>query len=81
LGDELRLSKGVHEEIVHPDVEFELLLSVHIPSRGRIPSDREFLPDVRRESGDPRQQEAQIRVDLSGVLGEPDPFRPSRLSI
>src|SRR5439155_1724788 len=44
LGDEVRLAACVHEQVVHPDVEFELLLPVHIAALGRIPPDREAPP-------------------------------------
>src|SRR5713101_3946947 len=76
LGDEVRFAARVHEEIVHPDVEFELLLPVHVPGRRRIPPDRQLPPDSAHEAGEARQQEAEIAVDLSCVLPERD-VRPA----
>ncbi len=72
LGDELRFAARVDEEVVHPDVEFELLLSVHVPGRRGIPPDRQLPPDSAHEAGEPGQQEAEIAVDLPGVLRERD---------
>src|SRR2546426_918708 len=76
LGDEVRFAARVHEEVIHPDIEFELLLPVCVPGRRGIPPDRQLPPDSVHEAGEPGQQEAEIAVDLPGVLRERD-IRPA----
>ena len=80
MGDEVRFAARVHEEVIHPDVEFELLLPIHIAARGRIPPDRELPPDASHEPGEPGQQQAEIAVDLPRVLREQDVAPASALS-
>src|SRR5207245_2906872 len=58
LGDEVRFAARVHEEVIHPDIEFELLLPVCVPGRRGIPPDRQLPPHSVHESGDPRQPDA-----------------------
>src|SRR5207245_10574232 len=58
----------IHEEVVHPDVEFELLLPVHVPGRRGIPPDRQLPPDSTHEAGEPGQQDAERAVDPPRVL-------------
>src|SRR5438093_8212634 len=72
LGDEVRFAARVHEEVIHPDVEFELLLPVRVPGRRGIPPNRQLPPDSAHQAGEPAQQEAEIAVDFSGVLRERD---------
>ena len=50
LGYEFRSAEGVDEQVVHPDIKLELLFSIHIARRSRIPPDRELLPDAGRKA-------------------------------
>jgi len=77
---ELRSAEGVDEQVVHPDVELELLFSIHIARRSRIPPDGELLPDAGRKACNCGQQAAEIAVDLPRVVRERGSLGPSRLS-
>ena len=76
MGDEVRFATRLHEEVVHPDIEFELLFAVDVPAGGRIPPDRELPPNPSHEPGEAGQQDAEIAVDFPRVLRERD-VRPA----
>src|SRR2546428_8800392 len=65
LGDEVRFAARVHEEVIHPDVEFELLLPVRVPGRRGIPPNRQLPPDPTHDTGESAQTHALITVDLT----------------
>src|SRR5207245_1694023 len=67
---ERRRPKRVHEPVVRPDVEFELLFAGHVAGPRGIPPDGQLPPDPGGEAGDSLEEAAEIGVEFSGVLGE-----------
>src|SRR5437899_1227491 len=57
LRDERGFAQCVDDEVVHPDVELELLLPIHVLRRAGVPPDRELPSDPGRE---PRELPKQL---------------------
>ena len=80
VGDELGLPHRIDEEVVHPDVELELPLPVHVPRRGGVPAHGKLAPDPGREAREGRKQSGQVDVDFRRVVREQDVRPVSPLS-
>src|SRR2546427_85931 len=71
-GDDLGAPRCGEDQVVHPDVELELLFPVNV-LRGRgVPTNRQLPPNPRRETREPRQQGTEVPVDPPRVLRERD---------